>query len=384
MEKNVKRWRLLLGNEVSQKFPQVSLDQDELAMDRALQALYNDEIALQNNSNSKQASLGQSYPNVAKWLSDIRSYFPDDIVSVIQADAIEKKGLKELIFEPETLKSVKPDMNMVTTLLALKNKIPKKSKEQARMIVQALVEQIMKSLEQDFKRAISGALNKKKRSNIASFKNMDYKTTIRKNLKNYDLKSKRIIPERFYFFESQKKSKEWNIILDIDQSASMCESIVYSSIMGSIFASLPSLESKIVAFDTNVVDLSETCGSDPLDILFGIQLGGGTDINKSVRFCKEFIHTPSKTLFVLISDLYEGGVEALLLKELKAMKEDGVTVLVLTALNDKGVSDFDERLARKIANLDIPCFACTPNKLPELIAKILKGDKIEVSSFKNT
>lgn len=378
---NLKRWRLILGRATEEKLNQMSnsgghlLSDEETIMDQALGAIYDNTMGQEA---AKGAGLGPSYPNLAKWLSDIRSYFPTDVVSVIQGDAIEKKGLRQLIFEPETLANVKPDINMVGTLLSLRGHIPEKSKEQARILVKALVDEIMETMETDLRRAVTGALNRKKHSPIPSLPNTDWKKTIQKNLKNYDREKKQLIPEKFYFFENQRISKEWNIILDMDQSGSMADSIIYASIMGSIFASLPALETRIVAFDTNVVDLTETCGTDPVDILFGVQLGGGTDINKSVKYCSEFIHTPKKTLFILISDLYEGGVEAGLLRQLENMKESGVTVLVLMALSDRGAPAYDEKLGKKISNLSIPCFACTPSKLPELIGCALKGDDLQV------
>jgi hypothetical protein len=346
---------------------------DDALMDAALAAIYDD---TENKEQGRGAGLGASYPNIAKWLADIRNFFPDDAVSVIQSDAIERKGLKQLLLEPETLSKVKPDLSIVSTLLALKNQIPKKSKEQARALVKTLVDGILKEMEHDLKRAVTGALNRKKHSPIPSLPNTDWKLTIRKNLKNYDIEKKRIVPEKFYFFENRHVNKDWRIILDMDQSGSMADSIIYASIMGSVFASLPALDTRIVAFDTEVADLTESCGSDPVEILFGVQLGGGTDINKSLKYCSQFIDNPKKTVFILISDLYEGGVEAGLLRQLKEMRESGVTVLVLLALSDRGVPSYDEALAKKIANLGIPSFGCTPSKLPELMGGALRGDDL--------
>lgn len=378
LQKQIKRWRLILGRAADDKLAGMTggaplLGSEEEIMDQALAAIYDNTNELESQ---KGAGLGPSYPNLAKWLADIRTYFPSDMVSVIQADAIEKKGLRQLLFEPETLANVKPDINMVGTLLSLRGSIPKKSKEQARLLVQRLVDEIMANMEHDIRRAVTGALNRKQHSPIPSLPNMDWKRTVQRNLKNYDLEKKRIIPEKFYFFENQRVSKEWNIILDLDQSGSMADSIIYASIMGSIFASLPALETRIVAFDTQVVDLTETCGDDPVDILFGVQLGGGTDINKSIQYCSQFVHTPKKTMFILISDLYEGGVEAGLLRQLQEMHEAGVKVLVILALSDRGLPSYDEKLAKKIAGLGIPSFGCTPSKLPELIGGALKGDDL--------
>jgi uncharacterized protein with von Willebrand factor type A (vWA) domain len=239
--------------------------------------------------------------------------------------------------------------------------------------VKAVVDEIMKRMEQDLRRAVTGALNKKEHSPIPNLPGTDWKRTISRNLKNYDKETKRIIPEKFYFFERQRKSKDWTVILDIDQSGSMADSIIYSSVMGSIFASMPSLETKVVAFDTQVVDLTEVCKNDPVDMLFGVQLGGGTDINKSVQYCSQFITEPKKTMFILISDLYEGGVEAGLLRQLEGMHESGVRTVVLLALSDSGTPQYDEALGKKIAALGIPSFACTPDKLPELVEGALKG-----------
>lgn len=340
-------------------------------MDAALAAIYN--RGEEGKSGRKGAGLGASAPNLAKWLTDVRTFFPEDVVSVIQSDAIERKGLTKLLFEPETLKNVKPDMAMVGTLLALKGQIPEKSKETARELVRNVVDEIMKRMEQDMRRAVTGALNKKAHSPIPNFASTDWKRTINRNLKNYDIQTKRLIPEKFYFFERSQKQKSWTVILDIDQSGSMADSIIYSSVMGSIFASMPALDTHVVAFDTEVTDLTELCRQDPVDMLFGVQLGGGTDINKSVAYCQTLIENPRKTIFILISDLYEGGVRKGLLRRLNEMHQEGVKVITLLALTDQGKPDYDENLGKEISKLGIACFACTPDRLPDLVASALKG-----------
>lgn len=380
MEEKTTRWRLILGQD-TKALENISLNEQQSVMDYALSAIY-DENTTKNNG-SKKAGLGSSAPNLAKWLTDVRTFFPQDVVSIIQSDAIERKGLTKLLFEPETLKNVKPNISMVGTLMALKGQIPEKSKETARQLVKEVVDEIMKRMEQDLRRAVTGALNRKAHSPIANFASTDWKKTINRNLKNYDIKTKRLIPEKFYFFERTQKQKNWTIILDIDQSGSMSDSIIYSSVMGSIFASMPSLNTHIVAFDTQVTDLTEVCRQDPVDMLFGIQLGGGTDINKSVTYCQTLIENPKKTMFILISDLYEGGVRAGLLRRLSQMYEEGVKVMVLLALSDRGKPDYDEKLGKEISKLGIPCFACTPDRLPELVEAALKNHnlkKFETSS----
>lgn len=369
--KNTTRWRLILGSD-TRALANVGLNEQQSVMDAALAAIYDGNTS-QSGAGGKKGGLGPSAPNLAKWLTDVRTFFPQDVVSVIQSDAIERKGLTKLLFEPETLKNVKPDISMVGTLMALKGQIPEKSKETARQLVKEVVDEIMKRMEQNLRRAVTGALNKKAHSPISNFASTDWKRTINRNLKNYDTKTKRLIPEKFYFFERSQKQKNWTVILDIDQSGSMADSIIYSSVMGSIFASMPALDTHVVAFDTQVTDLTELCRNDPVDMLFGVQLGGGTDINKSVAYCQDLITNPRKTMFILISDLYEGGVRAGLLRRLSQMHEDGVKVITLLALSDSGRPDYDANLGKEISKQGIACFACSPDKLPELVEAALKG-----------
>ena len=369
---NTTRWRLILGSD-SRAFADTRLTEKESIMDAALAAIYDGNVTQNTGGKGKHGGLGPSAPNLAKWLTDVRTFFPQDIVSVIQSDAIERKGLTKLLLEPETLKNVKPDISMVGTLMALKGQIPEKSKETARLLVRAVVDEIMKRMEQDLRKAVVGALNRKAHSPVSNFASTDWKRTIDRNLKNYNADKHCIVPERFYFFERRQRQKSWTVILDIDQSGSMCDSIVYSSVMGSIFASMPALDTHVIAFDTEVADLTELCRNDPVDMLFGVQLGGGTDINKSVSYCQSLIVNPRKTMFILISDLYEGGVRTGLLRRLSEMHAEGVKVITLLALSDGGTPSYDVSLAKEISKLGIACFACTPDRLPELVEAALKG-----------
>jgi len=376
MSEQMKKWRLILGESAErtfneQGFTASSLSVEERLMDEALHALYEGD-----------QQLGRSI-KLSKWLGDVRALFPSDIVSVIQQDAIEKRGLTQLLFEPETLKSVTPSIEMVATLMALKGHIPEQTKETARELIATVVEEIKSRLENDIQQAVKGALNRKQRTPLGSgAQSIDWKYTIQRNLKNYDRERKVVIPERFYFYERERKSTNWTIILDIDQSGSMADSVIYASIIGSIFASLPALNTHVIAFDTEVVDLTEQCQDDPVDMLFGIQLGGGTDINRSLGYCKPFIENPDKTIFILISDLYENGNEAAMMRKMKELKEDGVKVISLLALSDDGVPSYDERNARRLASMGIPCFGCSPQLLPELIEQALKGE--DLSQWKST
>ena len=207
---------------------------------------------------------------------------------------------------------------------------------------------------------------------------LDYKMTISRNLKNYNPSLGTIVPERFWFFDrtTTTAANKWTVILDVDQSGSMGESVIYSSVMSCILASMQSLRTRVVAFDTQVVDLTEKCG-DPVDLLYGFQLGGGTDIDKSVAYCQQFVENPRKTLFFLITDLEEGGNRAALLRRLQELKDSGVTVVVLLAIADGGKPFYDPETARRISAMGIPCFACAPERLPELLERTLKGQSLD-------
>ena len=372
----LRRWRLILGKDSQASLDNMgscSLGGGDSEMDAALAAIYDDIPEDDDAPKQRSAGLGASAPRLAKWLGDIRTYFKEDVVSVIQTDAIERKGLTQLLFEPETLKSVQPNIQLVGVLMSLKGRIPERTKETARMVVSAVVEEVKKKLEQRLRQAIMGALNRKEHSPIPSASAIDWKWTIGRNLKNYNPKLGTIIPERVYFYSRAQRSNTWTVIVDIDQSGSMADSVVYGAICGSIFASLPALDTHVIAFDTEVVDLTEKCGTDPVDMLFGIQLGGGTDINKSVAYCEKFITDPKKTLFIMITDLYEGGNEAQLVRRLGEMAASGVRAMCLLALSDNGAPSYDESLARKLAAFGIPCFACTPQRLPDLVEGALRG-----------
>ncbi|GHU03591.1 VWA domain-containing protein [Alphaproteobacteria bacterium] len=374
------RWRLLLGPDTAEKLDSMGgspLTQDETLLDEALAALYDETSGgVSSYKGSKGAGSGKSKPGVARWLGDIRAYFSEDLVSVIQADAIERKGLTQLLLEPETLKSVKPDLNIVQTIMALSGKIPDKAKETAREVVGAVVEEINRRLEQDLRRAVAGALNRREHSPIPSAAAVDWKTTVRRNIKNYNRDLERIVPDRFFFFDRAQKRNKWTIILDMDQSGSMADSVVYGSIAGCIFSSMSSLKTRVVAFDTEIVDLSEKYGSDPVDMIFGVQLGGGTDIEKSLAYCQTLIATPANTLFILISDLFEGGNRARMFARFQDMKDSGVKAVCFLALSDQGKPSYDENTAKRLASMGVPCFACTPTMLPPLIEGVLKGRDI--------
>jgi len=364
-DERLKRWRLVLGKpsqsaDDGEGIP-FELHGDDLQMDRVLEALYDSD---------RSAGLGSSCPSVNRWLGDIRTYFPTSVVQVMQKDALERLKLNQLLLEPETLEAIDADVHLIGTLLSLKNVIPKKTKETARRVVREVVDELERRLRNPMTEAVRGALNKATRTHRPRAGEIDWHRTIRKNLHNYIPERGTIIAARLVGY-GRKRSSLRDIILCIDQSGSMATSIVYSSVFGAVLASLRAVTTKMVVFDTEVVDLTEHL-QDPVDVLFGTQLGGGTDINRAVGYCQRLITRPSQTIFVLISDLIEGGVEEQLLRRTAEIIGAGTTMICLLALSDGGSPCYDEGLAAKMSSLGAPAFACTPDLFPDLMAAAIQ------------
>jgi hypothetical protein len=151
----------------------------------------------------------------------------------------------------------------------------------------------------------------------------------------------------------------------------MASSVAYASIFAAVMASLPVVKTRLVCFDTVVLDLTEEL-SNPVELLFGIQLGGGTDINQAVAYCAERIERPTKAHLVLVTDLYEGGDAEAMVARVARVVGLGVNVVVLLALSDLGFPAYNPLLAARIAALGAPVFACTPDQFPDLMAAALR------------
>ncbi|MFJ2664390.1 VWA domain-containing protein [Nocardia fluminea] len=370
-ETHSRRWRLVLGSAAEEQLGGLSSGDDQ-AMDQALSALYNSGEA--GGSTKKSGGLGGSAPRVARWLGDIRTYFPATVVEVMQRDAVDRLNLTQLLLEPELLESVEPDVHLVGTLLGLNRVMPETTKATARMVVEKVVREIEQRIAAKTVAAVSGAINRAARTHRPKLRDIDFNRTIRKNLANYLPEHRTIVPERLVGYGRKSQSIQRDVVLAIDQSGSMAASVVYASVFGAVLASMRSLKTSLVVFDTEIVDLTDQL-SDPVDVLFGTQLGGGTDINRAIAYAQTLITRPTDSLFVLISDLYEGGVRNEMLRRCNAMKEAGVQVVVLLALSDEGAPAYDHDNAAALAALGIPAFACTPDKFPDLLATALdRGD----------
>ncbi|WP_294556210.1 VWA domain-containing protein [uncultured Mailhella sp.] len=372
MEKErMRRWVLALGDEAVNCCTDIPLSAQDMRMSEALSLLYD----RGDEGRGLRGGSGASAPRVARWLGDIRQYFPSTVVRAMQKDAFDRLHLKDMLLQPEMLESVQPDVHLVSTLMSLNGVIPPETRETARLVVRKVVEELLKKLEEPMRSAVTGALNRAVRNRRPRASEIDWNRTIRANLRHWQEEYHSLVPETLIGFGRKAHRPQREVILCIDQSGSMADSIVYSSIFGAVMASLPAVRTHLVVFDTSVVDLTEEM-RDPVDILFGVQLGGGTDINRAVGYCQSLVTDPRNTIMVLISDLYEGGVEKNLLQRANELVQSGVQFITLLALSNEGSPFYDKALAGRLSALGVPCFACTPDIFPGMMAAAIRKEDV--------
>ena len=360
----LRRWRMILGGGDADGTG-IELTHMDAGVDRTLEALYDAE---------RTGGLGGSAPKIARWLGDVRTYFPTSIVRVIQKDAIDRLGLRQLLLEPELLSAVEPDVELVATLVSLQAVMPARTRDTARHVVRRVVEQVLRRLDQPTRQAVTGSLNRSLRNRRPRHAEIDWNRTIRANLRNYQPSLRTVVPETRIGW-GRRRSSLRDVVLCLDQSGSMAASAVYAGVFGAVLASLPAVSTRVVAFDTSVADLSAHL-HDPVELLFGIQLGGGTDINRALAYCQTLVRRPADTVIVLITDLFEGGDREELVKRAAAIVSSGVNLVTLLALSDRGAPSFDHDLAADFAGLGIPAFACTPDQFPDLLGVALRRGNI--------
>jgi hypothetical protein len=371
----LRRWRLVLGGGDADG-TNVELGGDDVRIDAALGAVYDVSAAAQRRpsgrGSGRSGGLGRSAPRVARWLGDIRRYFPREVVQVMQRDAIERLDLRQLLLEPELLQTVEPDLHLVTLLVELNHLLPDETRSTARAVVAGVLAELERRLTDRTRTAVHGALARASRTRRPRHGDVDWMRTVHANLRHYQPEYGTVIPERIVGYGRRRQSLAKDVIVAVDQSGSMADSIVYASLFGSVLAQLPSLRTRLVVFDTSVTDLTPVL-HDPVDVLFGVQLGGGTDIAQAVGYCRQLVSRPSDTVLILISDLFEGGNADLLRARVLELTRAGVTVLCLLALSDEGAPIHDRAMASDLADLGTTVMACTPDQFPDVLAKALSG-----------
>lgn len=367
-----RRWRLVLGQDHDEqegggaggknKAGGDGLAGDDQALDDVLDALY--------GSEGGEGDLSDSAPDIARWLGDIRSYFPEGVVRIMQRDALQRFKLRRLLDEPELLAAIEPDVALVADILALKKVMPTKTRETAREVVRQVVEELRQKLTYPLQQAIKGSLDRATRTRRPRLREINWQRTIYKNLKHYQPEQRTVVPETLVGY-GRRRSALRDVIIALDTSGSMATSVVYGSIYAAVLASMPALSTRLVMFDTSVVDLTDQL-SDPVEMLFGIRLGGGTNIDRALAYCQELVTRPQDTVLVLITDLFEGGNKEDVVQRLATLSADGVKVVALLALNDQGAPRFDREMAQRLADLNLPAFACTPTLFPDLMSAVLE------------
>lgn len=372
----LRRWRLVLGGEAADELGEVSapLDADGRRIDAALGAIY-DRRPVQagrgTGRSGRAGGLGRSAPAVARWLGDIRTYFPSPVVQVLQRDAIDRFELRQLLLEPELLREIVPDVHLATLLVELHHLLPETTRATARQVVARVVDELTARLAAHTRQAVHGALARTERSRHPRPADIDWDRTIRANLRHWLPDQRTLVPEHLVGFGRRRRSLAREVVIALDQSGSMADSIVHAAVAGAVLASLPSLSTRLVVFDTEVADLTALL-ADPVEVLFGVQLGGGTDIAGALAFCQQLIGRPAETVVVLVSDLFEGGSAELLHRRAAELVRAGVTVVALLALSDDGAPFYDHGNATALADLGIAVFACTPAHFPDLMAAALE------------
>ncbi|MEV0795907.1 VWA domain-containing protein [Kribbella sp. NPDC050459] len=377
MSADVERWRLVLGRYANGQLGSAPAGSAQARMEAALDFLYGREYGgrgVRGGDGSRPDQLqpggsGASAPALVTWLSEVRELFPRETVEIVERHALDRYGLTELITDPELLERMEPDEDLLKTLLMLKGHLGEETLAVARRIIRQVVEELRRRLELEIRAALAGRLNQHRHSPLKVAANFDPHGTIRRNLKNYDLEGRRIVLADVLFFERNARRLPWDIIVCVDQSGSMAGSVIHSAVMAGILAGLPAFRIRLVVFDTSVVDLS-AYADDPVDVLMRVQLGGGTDIAKAVRYCAQLVENPHRTVLVLVTDFCEGGAPTDLIRAVRGLAEARVKLLGLAALDGAAEPFYDKAMAGRLADEGMEIAALTPGQLASWLVEV--------------
>jgi hypothetical protein len=369
------RWRLILGGDAEDGLGQALAGVD-LQRDQALDFLYGREYGPGRNvrgggkqrAAERDGGLGESQPTVPEWINHVYQLFPKRTIERLEKDALERYQLTEMVTNPETLARVEPSLPLLKAVLQTKHLMNQQVLGMARELVRKMVDELLKRLAQPVQSVFLGARDRKRRSFIKSANNFDPKTTVRRNLSQFDPQTQRLyIREPIFSSRVRRHCDRWQLILLVDESGSMIDSVIYSAVTASIFWGIRALKTHLVLFDTNVVDVTADC-TDPVETLMKVQLGGGTDIGQALEYAAGLVENPRRTIIVLITDFYEGAPVDRLLSVTKRLIESGVNLLGLAALDEQADPCYDRDLAKQIVQLGAHVGAMTPGELAEWVA----------------
>jgi Mg-chelatase subunit ChlD len=324
------------------------------------------------SSSGRSAGSGPSQLTVPDWVDAVNELFPHQSKEVMQRELVRRRGIAELMENPELLEKIEPNLELVKTLLTHRELLNPKTRILARKIIDQVVEELKRKMQVQVEQAITGALRKDRHSPRKVFRNLDLKTTIRRNLRHFDEESGKLLVDHLFFFAAERKKKPWHVIVVVDQSGSMLESAIFSAVMASIFAELPAVKTSLVLFDTQVVDLSDQVGQ-PVDVLISIQLGGGTDITNGLMYANGLVRQPARTIVVLVTDFFEGRPEEDLVAQARLMADGGIRMIGIGALGYDARPSYNKPTAAKLRKVGMDILLCTPEKLAESMAEIIRG-----------
>ncbi|MDB4962848.1 MAG: Mg-chelatase subunit ChlD [Myxococcales bacterium] len=360
----VSRWRLVIGKTAEQVGIAVGADQRAASAAAALDFVF--------EGDDRGGGSGDSALTVPTWIDAVTELFPRQAKEVLERELIARRGIAELLDHPKLLEKIEPNIELVKTLMTHKDLLDPRARILARKIIDQVVQQLKKQLEIRVEAAITGALRKDRHSPRKVFKNLDLKKTLRKNLHHWDDERRRLLVDQLFYFAAERNKRPWHVIVCVDQSGSMLDSAIFSAVMASIFAELPAVKTSLVLFDTSVVDLSAEVGS-PVDVLLKVQLGGGTDITQALVYSAGLVAEPARSIVVLITDFFEGRDERDLIDQVRVMADSGVRMIGLGALGYDARPEYNRSTARKCRKVGMDILVCTPERLAEAMAEIIRG-----------
>jgi Mg-chelatase subunit ChlD len=372
--KALERWRLVLGKYADHRLGAHATgtipEERYTRIDDALDYLYGREYEGRGIRISEEAgSLDASRLTLVTWLNEVRELFPQETVEVIEKHALDRYGLTDLIMDPQTLERLEPNQALLRTVLSLRSHLNGDVLIAARRIVRQVVDELRQKLSAEVRPVLSGRLNRFRHSPLVVAQNFDVRGTIRRNLKHYDVQGQQLVLEQLLFFERNSRRLPWDIILCVDQSGSMVDSVIHSAVMAGILAGLPAFRVKVVVFDTSIVDLSAHL-DDPVEMLMRVQLGGGTDIGQAIRYCAQLIENPHRTVVVLISDFMEGAPPGELLRTVYSLYEARVKLLGLASLDGQAEPSYDRQMAQQLNECGMEIAALTPKRLAQWLVEV--------------
>ncbi|PMS23702.1 VWA containing CoxE family protein [Trinickia dabaoshanensis] len=372
-DETLRRWRLILGHYANRSLTGAAFSADDWKLDQTLEYLYGREYEGRGLARGKPGAGGSLDPSQLRaidWLSRSRKLFPREVFERMQTQAIERYELTEILEDPAVLRSLDASPALTRALLGMRGRLSAQMRDAVREVIQKTVDEITRRIKGEFVNALTGRRNRSRRSLTPSAQNFDAGATIAANLRHYSVERRQIVIERPRFNSRVKPHLPWDVVLCVDQSGSMADSVIYSAVIAGILSGLPAVRVRLVVFDTSVVDLTHLA-HDPAEVLLTVQLGGGTDIGRAVSYCESLIANPRRTVFAMISDFEEGAPPGPLLAAVRRLAEARVTLLGLAALDEAAMPVYDRQMAQRLADRGMQVASLTPTHFAQWLSEVM-------------